>query len=148
MASRTMNTGPFPQRSGGAGSGGARGPTCVATIVPARMLHEFRKRFLQFRGTWHLYSLLDSLAESMRQVTRHLPPVSNYRAIASAIGEDLRALYQPSNGLSPELRRLLRQIPCSSAGDLARRPQRSHEMWLTDGETRRMAEISLRFLSH
>ena len=79
---------------------------------------------------------------------RHLTPVSNYRAIASAIGEELRARYQPSNGLSPELRRLLRQIPCSDTGDLAKRPQRSHEMGLTDGETRRMAEISLRFLTH
>jgi hypothetical protein len=77
------------------------------------------------------------------RMARHLKPVSNYSAIASAIGEELRARCQPSNGLSPELRRLLRR-----AGDLARRPQRSHEMWLTDGETRRMAEISLRFLSH
>ena len=81
-------------------------------------------------------------------MARHLPPISNYRAIASAIGEELRARYQPSNGLSPELRRLLRQIPCSDTGDLAKRPQRSHEMWLTDDETRRMAEISLRLLSH
>jgi hypothetical protein len=82
------------------------------------------------------------------KMTRHLPPVSNYRAIASAIGEELSAHFRPSNGLSPELQRLLRQFPCSSAGDLAGRLQRSHEMWLTDGETRRVAEISLRFLSH
>ena len=50
--------------------------------------------------------------------------------VASAIGEELRAHFRPSNGLSPELRRLLRQFPCSSAGDLARR-LRSREMWLT-----------------
>jgi hypothetical protein len=80
-------------------------------------------------------------------MARHLPPVSNYRAIASAMGKELRARYQPSNGLSPELRRLLRQISCSSAGNHARRPQRSHEMWLNDDETRRMAEISLQFLT-
>ncbi len=77
-------------------------------------------------------------------MARHLPPVSNYGAIASAIGEELRAVYRPTIELSPKLRRLLRQMPCSGP---ARRPQRSHEMWLTEGETRRMAEISLRFVS-
>jgi hypothetical protein len=51
-------------------------------------------------------------------MARHLKPVSNCGAIASAIGEELRARYQPTNGLSPELRRLLRQISCSSAGNL------------------------------
>ncbi len=81
--------------------------------------------------------------DRVTQMARHLPPISNYRAIASAIAEELRERYQPPNALSPELRRVLRQIPSSS---LARRPQR-HEMWLTDGETRRMAEISLRFVS-
>jgi hypothetical protein len=38
---------------------------------------------------------------------------SNYRVIASAIGQELRVRYEPPNGLSSELRRLLGQIPCS-----------------------------------
>jgi hypothetical protein len=75
-------------------------------------------------------------------MARHLP-ASNYRAIASAIGEELRDRYQPSNGLTPELGRLLRQSPCSSTPPWKR--YRSHEMWLTDGETRRLAEISFGF---
>jgi hypothetical protein len=57
-------------------------------------------------------------------------------------GEDsakmTRARYAPSNGLSPELRRLLKQIFCSDGlRDSVRRPHRSHEMWLTDDEPRR-----------
>jgi len=80
---------------------------------------------------------------------RRLSAASNYRAIASAIGQELRARYAPPNGRSPELRRLLKQIPCSDAlRDPVRRPHRSHEMWLTDDEPRRMAEISLHFLTH
>jgi hypothetical protein len=74
----------------------------------------------------------------------HPSAASNYRAIASAIGQELRERYQPPNGLCPELRRLLGQIPCS---DAVRKPRRSHEMWLTHDEARRMAEISLRFLT-
>jgi hypothetical protein len=40
---------------------------------------------------------------------------------------------------------LLRQIPCS---DTVRKPHRSHDMWLTHDEARRLAEISVRFLTH
>jgi hypothetical protein len=69
---------------------------------------------------------------------------SNYRVIASAIGQELRVRYEPPNGLSSELRRLLGQIPCS---DTVRKPYRSHDMWLTHDEARRLAEISLRFLT-
>ena len=36
-----------------------------------------------------------------------------------AIEEELRARYQPADQLSPELRRLLRQIPCSDIRDAA-----------------------------
>ena len=68
---------------------------------------------------------------------------SNYRVIASAIGQELRVRYEPPNGLSSELRRLLGQIPCSEA---VRKPRRSHDMWLAHDEARRLAEISLRFL--
>jgi hypothetical protein len=71
---------------------------------------------------------------------------SHYRAMTSAIGEELRARYRPPAQLSPELRRLLRQVPCSDTGNSASRPRLSHEMWLTDGEPRRIAEISLHFL--
>ena len=57
-------------------------------------------------GTRYLCSLLDSLAEFDDRIggkmARHLP-ASNYRAIASAIGEELRDRYQSSNGLTPEL---------------------------------------------
>jgi hypothetical protein len=78
-----------------------------------------------------------------------LPFVSSqYRAMTSAIGEELRARYPPPDQLSPELRRLLlKQIPCSNTRHSGSRPRRSHEMWLTDDEPRRIAEISLHFLS-
>ncbi len=69
------------------------------------------------------------------------------RAMTTAIGEELRARYQPPDQLSHELRRLLRQIRCSNARHADSRPRRSHEMWLTDDEPRRIAEISLHFLS-
>ena len=72
---------------------------------------------------------------------------SQYRAMKSAIEEELRARYQPADQLSPELRRLLRQIPCSDIRDAAARPRLSHEMWLTDDEPRRIAESSLHFLT-
>jgi hypothetical protein len=74
--------------------------------------------------------------------------LSQYRAVRSVIGEELRARYQPSNQLSHELCRLLRQIRCSS--NIRRsgsRSRRSHEMWLCDDEPRRMAEISLHVLT-
>ena len=74
----------------------------------------------------------------------HPSAASNYRALASAIGQELRARYQPPNGLSHELRRLLGQIPCS---ETVRKPRRSHDMWLAHDEARRLAEISLRFLT-
>ena len=77
-----------------------------------------------------------------------LPFVSwQYRAMTSAIGEELRARYLPPDQLSTDLRRLLRQIPCSHTRRSSSRPRRSHEMWLTDDEPRRIAEISLHFLS-
>jgi len=77
---------------------------------------------------------------------RHLPTASNYNAIVWAIGQALQTRYQPPNELSPELRRLVRLGPCCNRLGDARRPRQSHEMWLTDNEPRRMAEISLRFL--
>jgi hypothetical protein len=40
---------------------------------------------------------------------------SNYRVIASAIGQELRARYEPPNELSSELRRLLQQFPRSDS---------------------------------
>jgi hypothetical protein len=79
--------------------------------------------------------------------TGGLPFVSSqYRAVTSAIGEELRARYQPPDQLSHELRRLLRQIPCSNTRHAGTKPRRSHEMWLIDDEPRRIAEISLHFL--
>ena len=72
---------------------------------------------------------------------------SAHRAMTTAIGEELRARYQPPDQLSPELRQLLRKVPCSGTRHSCSRPRRSHEMWLTDDEPRRIAEISLRFLS-
>ena len=65
----------------------------------------------------------------------------------SAIEEELRARYQPADQLSPELRRLLRQIPCSDIRVAGAKKRRSHEMWLADDEPRRLAESSLHFLS-
>jgi hypothetical protein len=79
--------------------------------------------------------------------TGRLPFVSSqYRAMTTVIGEELRARYQPS-GLSHELSRLLRQIRCSTTRHSGARPRRSHEMWLTDDEPRRIAEISFHFLA-
>jgi hypothetical protein len=87
-------------------------------------------------------------------MSHHPPPAgglpfvsSQYRAVTSAIGEELRARYLPPDQLSPDLRRLLRQIQCSNTRRSGSRPRRSHEMWLTDDEPRRIAEISLHFLS-
>jgi hypothetical protein len=84
----------------------------------------------------------------------HPPPAGrlrfislHYRAMASAIGEELRARYQPLDQLSPQLRRLLRQIRCCGPRNSAHKWRRSHEIWLTDDEPRRIAEISLHFLS-
>jgi hypothetical protein len=77
----------------------------------------------------------------------HLRTESNLRAIASAIGLELRTYCRPPNGHSPELRGLLRKIACSGTRDLANWPRGSHEMRLTDDEPRRLAEISLQFLS-
>ena len=69
------------------------------------------------------------------------------RAMTTAIGEELRTRYQPPDQLSPELRQVLRKVQCSDTRHPYGRPRRSHEMWLTDDEPRRIAEISLRFLS-
>src|ERR1700758_4010761 len=70
------------------------------------------------------------------------------RAMTTAIGEELRARYQPRDQLSPELHQLLRKVlRCSDTRHPCSRPRRSHEMWLTDDEPRRIAEISLHFLS-
>jgi hypothetical protein len=69
------------------------------------------------------------------------------RAMTTAIGGELRARYQPPDQLSPELRQLLRKVQCSVTRHSCNRPRRSHEMWLTDDEPRRIAEISLHFLS-
>ena len=69
------------------------------------------------------------------------------RAMTTAIGEELRARYQPPDQLSPELRQLLRKVQCSDSRHSCSRPRQSHEMWLTDDESRRIAEISLHFLS-
>jgi hypothetical protein len=81
--------------------------------------------------------------------TGRLPFVSSqYRAMTSAIREELRARYQPPDQLSHGLRRLLGRIRCSDTRRSGSRPRRSHEMWLTDDEPRRIAEISLHFLSH
>jgi hypothetical protein len=77
----------------------------------------------------------------------HPSEASNYRAIASAIGQELRARYQPPNALSPELRRHLRRMPCCDTRRSGSRPRRSHEISLTDDEPRRIAEISLHFLT-
>jgi len=80
--------------------------------------------------------------------TGRLPFVSlQYRAVTSAIAEELRARYQPADQLSYELQRLLRQIRCSNTRHAGSRPRRSHEMWLTDDEPRRIAEMSPHFLS-
>jgi hypothetical protein len=72
---------------------------------------------------------------------------SQYRAVTSAIGEELRARYEPPDQLSHELHRLLRQSYVPTAAMLVAGPRRSHEMWLTDDEPRRIIEISLHFLS-
>src|SRR6202046_2193991 len=69
------------------------------------------------------------------------------RAMTTAIGEELRARYQPPDQLSPELRQLLRKFQRSDTRHSGSRPLRSHKMWLTDDEPRRIAEISLHFLS-
>src|ERR1700734_2755827 len=71
------------------------------------------------------------------------------RAMTTAIGEELRARYQPPDQLSPELRQLLRKVHRSDTRHSYSRPRRSrsHEMWLTDDEPRRLAEISVHFLS-
>ena len=80
--------------------------------------------------------------------TGRLPFVSpQHRAVTSAIGEELRARYQPPDELSHELRLLLRHIRCSNTRHAGSGPPRSHEMWLTDDEPRRIAEISLHFLT-
>jgi hypothetical protein len=68
-------------------------------------------------------------------------------AMTTAIGEELRARYHPPDQLSPELRQLLRKVQCSDTRHSYSRPRRSHEMWLTDDEPWRIAEISLHFLS-
>jgi hypothetical protein len=57
---------------------------------------------------------------------------SNYRVIASAIGQELPVRYEPPNGLSSELRSLLGQIPRS---DTVRKPHRSHDMSHKQEET-------------
>jgi hypothetical protein len=77
-----------------------------------------------------------------------LPFVSSlYRAVAIAIGKALCAQYLPPDQLSHELRRLVKRIPCPNGRHAVARPRRrSHEMWLTDDEPRRIAEISLHFL--
>jgi hypothetical protein len=43
-------------------------------------------------------------------MARHLLPVSNYRAIASAIGEELRAHYRPSKELLSELQKAIKTV--------------------------------------
>ena len=43
--------------------------------------------------------------------------------------------------LSPELRQLLKEVPCSDTRHSCSRPRRSREMWLTDDEPRRIDEI-------
>ena len=73
--------------------------------------------------------------------------LSHYRAMTSAIGQELQARYQPPDEFSPELRRLLRQIPCSGTRRSASKPRRSHEMRLTDDEPRRIVESALHFLT-
>jgi len=72
-----------------------------------------------------------------------------HRAMTTAIGDELRARYQPPDQLSPELRQLLRKVHRSDTHYSGSRSCRSpsHEMWLTDDEPRRIAEISLHFLS-
>jgi hypothetical protein len=80
--------------------------------------------------------------------TGQLPFVSSqYRDIAFAIGRELGGLYQPPDQISPDLCRLLRQIRSSNTRCAGSRPRRSHEMWLADDEPRRIAEVSLHFLS-
>src|ERR1700735_565360 len=70
------------------------------------------------------------------------------RPMTTAIGEELRARYQPPDQLSPELRQLLRKVlQCSDTRHSCSGPPRSHEMWFTDAEPRRIAQISLHFLS-
>jgi hypothetical protein len=70
-----------------------------------------------------------------------------YRAVAIAIGKALCAQYPPPDQLSHELRRLVQRIPYPNGRHVVDRPRRrSHEMWLTDDEPRRIAEISVCFL--
>jgi hypothetical protein len=69
------------------------------------------------------------------------------RNMTTAIGEELRARYQPPDQLTPELLQLLRKVHRSDTRHSASRPRRSREMWLTDDEPRRIAEISVHFLS-
>ena len=62
------------------------------------------------------------------------------RNMTSAIGEELRAI-PATDQLTPELRQLLRKVHRSDTRHSASRPRRSREMWLTDDEPRRIAEI-------
>jgi hypothetical protein len=82
-------------------------------------------------------------------VVRSMPPGRTSSRLISAsrsarpmtaVARSLLASYRPPAQLSPELRRLLRQVPCSDTSDSASRPRLSHEMWLTDDEPRRIAE--------
>src|ERR1700758_4872885 len=59
------------------------------------------------------------------------------RAMTTAIGDELRARYQPPDQLSPELRQLLKKVHRSDTHHSGSRSHRSHEMWLADDEPRR-----------
>ena len=69
------------------------------------------------------------------------------RAMTTAIGKELRARYQAPDQLSPELRQLLGKVHRTDTRHSGSRRRRSHEMWLNDDEPRRIAEISLHFLT-
>ena len=65
----------------------------------------------------------------------------------TAIGKELRARYQAPDQLWPELRQLLGKVHRTDTRHSGSRRRRSHEMWLNDDEPRRIAEISLHFLT-
>ena len=68
---------------------------------------------------------------------------SQYRAMKSAIEEELRAPYQPADQLSPELRRLPRQIPCSDIRDAAAKKRMKCGLLTTN----RVVSLKVRFIS-
>ena len=72
---------------------------------------------------------------------------SPHRAMTTAIGRNFARYTGHRINYRLRLRQLLKKVPCFGTRHSCNRPRRSHEIWLTDDEPRRIAEISLHFLS-